>query len=43
MINKWNFQTPSEEELHKRDQLVAELGFSPVTVSYTHLTLPTKA
>ncbi len=25
MINKWNFQTPSEEELHKRDQLVAEL------------------
>ena len=30
MINKWNFQTPSEEELHKRDQLVAELGFSPV-------------
>mgnify|MGYP000817154418 CR=1 FL=1 len=30
MINKWNFQTPTEEELHKRDQLVAELGFSPV-------------
>ena len=30
MITKWNFQTPSEEELHKRDQLVAELGFSPV-------------
>ena len=23
-------KTPSEEELHKRDQLVAELGFSPV-------------
>ena len=31
MINKWNFQTPSEEELHKRDQLMAELRFSPVT------------
>ena len=30
MITKWNFQTPTEEELHKRDQLVAELGFSPV-------------
>ena len=33
MINKWNFQTPSEEELHKRDQLVAELGFSRWSVS----------
>ncbi len=30
MINKWNFQTPSEEELHKRDALAAEIGFSPV-------------
>ena len=30
MINKWNFQTPTEEELHKRDALAAEIGFSPV-------------
>lgn len=30
MINKWNFQTPTEEELHKRDLLVAELGLSPI-------------
>ena len=30
MINKWNFRTPSEEELRKRDLLAAELGLSPV-------------
>lgn len=30
MINKWNFQTPTEEEIHKRDELVAKLGISPV-------------
>ena len=30
MITKWNFQTPSEEELHKRDKLASELGLSPV-------------
>ena len=30
MTNKWNFRTPTEEELHKRDKLVAELGLSPV-------------
>lgn len=30
MINKWNFRNPTEEELRKRDILVAELGVSPV-------------
>lgn len=30
MINKWNFQTPTEEELRKRDVLAAEIGFSPI-------------
>mgnify|MGYP002537418397 FL=1 len=30
MINKWNFQTPTEEELRKRDALAAEIGFSPI-------------
>lgn len=25
MTTKWNFRTPTEEELHKRDQLVAQL------------------
>ena len=30
MTNKWNFQTPTEEELRKRDELAAELGISPV-------------
>ncbi len=30
MTNKWNFQTPSIEELHKRDELAAALGLSPV-------------
>ena len=30
MITKWNFQTPTEEELHKRDKLANELGLSPV-------------
>ena len=29
MITKWNFQTPSEEELHKRDKLASEMGLSP--------------
>ena len=29
MINTWNLQTPSEEEIAKRDRLAAELGFSP--------------
>ena len=31
MITKWNFRTPTEEELHKRDKLVSELGLSPTT------------
>ena len=30
MTNKWNFQTPTEEELRKRDTLAAEIGFSPI-------------
>lgn len=30
MTNKWNFRTPTEEELRKRDILSAELGISPV-------------
>lgn len=30
MTNKWNFRTPTEEELHKRDLLTAELGLNPV-------------
>lgn len=30
MINKWNFRTPTEEELHKRDALAAALGLNPV-------------
>ena len=30
MINKWNFRTPTDEELHKRDRLAADLGISPV-------------
>ena len=29
MITKWNFQTPTEEELHKRDRLASQLGLSP--------------
>ncbi|MDR1403873.1 MAG: single-stranded-DNA-specific exonuclease RecJ [Tannerellaceae bacterium] len=30
MINKWNLRTPSIEELHKKDELTAELGLHPV-------------
>ena len=30
MITKWNFQTPTEEELHKRDKLASELELRPV-------------
>lgn len=30
MTNKWNFRTPTEEELHKRDELVAGLGLNPI-------------
>ncbi|MCC8144783.1 MAG: single-stranded-DNA-specific exonuclease RecJ [Tannerellaceae bacterium] len=30
MTNKWNFRTPTEEELKKRDELSATLGLSPV-------------
>lgn len=30
MTNKWNFQTPTDDELRKRDNLVTELGISPV-------------
>ncbi len=30
MINKWNLQTPTEEELHKRDLLATELGLNPM-------------
>ncbi len=29
MTNKWNFQTPTEEELHKRDLLAEQLSLSP--------------
>ncbi|MDH6358873.1 single-stranded-DNA-specific exonuclease RecJ [Parabacteroides sp. PF5-9] len=28
MTNKWNFQTPTEEELHKTDELAKKLGIS---------------
>lgn len=30
MINKWNFRTPTSEELRERDRLAADLGISPV-------------
>lgn len=30
MINKWNLQTPSIEELHKRDELAEQLGLNPI-------------
>ncbi|MDD4515464.1 single-stranded-DNA-specific exonuclease RecJ [Massilibacteroides sp.] len=30
MTSKWNFLTPSKEELHKRDKLVADLGLNPI-------------
>lgn len=30
MTNKWNLQNPTEEQIHKSDQLAAELGMSPV-------------
>jgi single-stranded-DNA-specific exonuclease len=30
MTNKWNFQTPTKEELHKRDELANELGINPI-------------
>ena len=30
MINKWNFRTPTNEELSKRDKLVAEMKLTPV-------------
>ncbi|MDR0430615.1 MAG: single-stranded-DNA-specific exonuclease RecJ [Tannerellaceae bacterium] len=30
MTNKWNLRTPSIEELHKKDELIAELGLHPV-------------
>lgn len=30
MTNKWNLQNPTEEQIHKSDQLAAELGISPV-------------
>ena len=30
MINKWNLRTPSIEELHKKDELTAELDLHPV-------------
>ena len=29
MTNKWNLQPPTKEEIHKRDTLAAEIGFSP--------------
>ena len=30
MITKWNFRTPTEEELHKRDELTEKLDLNPV-------------
>lgn len=30
MVNKWNFRTPTEKELHERDALGAELGLNPM-------------
>lgn len=30
MIHKWNLQTPTEEQLHKRDELVSRTGISPI-------------
>lgn len=30
MTSKWNFLTPTKEELHKRDKLAAELGLTPI-------------
>ncbi|MDH6312055.1 single-stranded-DNA-specific exonuclease [Parabacteroides sp. PFB2-10] len=29
-IHKWNLQTPTQEQLHKRDELATQLGISPV-------------
>ncbi len=29
MINKWNYQPPTSEQIHKRDELVEELRLSP--------------
>ena len=34
MITKWNFQTPTEEELHKRDKLASELELSPFSEDF---------
>lgn len=31
--NKWNFQPPTDEELHKRNELVKHLGISPAIAS----------
>jgi single-stranded-DNA-specific exonuclease len=30
MTNRWNFLTPTKEELHSRDLLASELGISPI-------------
>jgi len=30
MTNRWNFLTPTEEELHKRDKLAKDMGISPI-------------
>lgn len=30
MTNRWNFRTTTTEELHKRDELVAALGITPI-------------
>jgi len=30
MTNRWNLQTPTKEELHKRDEFATRLGISPV-------------
>lgn len=30
MINRWNLQTPTQEQLHKRDELATRLGINPV-------------
>ncbi|MDF9831287.1 single-stranded-DNA-specific exonuclease RecJ [Parabacteroides sp. PF5-6] len=30
MTNRWNLQAPTQEQLHKRDEMVTRLGISPV-------------
>ena len=41
MTHKWNYQPITPEQAEASQQLAQELGISPISVSYTHLTLPT--